>query len=1257
MPRLKDFCLPPGFLYTDRRMGAQSTSAAPRMLILLSALAPAAALAVTLAGCGDAILCDSSPLVVIQAPTSAITVDGDPAAPGVQVDVRVRSTLLPADGLELVVLDAAGAEVATLRMPAGAGGSTVFPGVTLPSPRATLRATGRSACGLADDEVELEVVAGSGCDLQIQPSPRAVAGYPVGVLAAALDPDPAPGFQAQIAVATRAGWTVELFGDTGQGEQPRGLGLADSMGLVRFPQTLADGPAAFRAVCRGAGGEVLPSLTASAIVDTTPPACDFTRPLPGTSITPAHDADGDLGNGVQLALEARIDGGDAAGEPVSLTITSDAGVETVDMTPVDAQGTSTANVTLDPAATPATFQLTLAARDRAGNLCTRTRPYDVVYDGCSIEVIAPTAPVTVDADGVAGNGSQVDIQLAIDPACIGRTVTSTCGANSPAGVVPASGPLTLRADLCGSSPCEAQATCTFRVSSPAGVETQASAVIAFDDQGPAVSVEIAAPPLPCGAQITPASDVDPAAPGVQIVARVVAADATEHELALTNISGTQTVPAPGDVTITVAPGLNLLTGAAEDSLGNPGTSPTCTVALADLAVAIDPPAAGGVLGRADGTVSGGALTFPLCGTLDRPGAAVSIRIDGGAPLPAAVNGTTWCRTVTLAEADHAVSVMATKGLSFGDVALPLRVDLTPPDPIAAYGGTVPTRQRVGLAWTAPADDGGPAAAYVAKWSAAPLTEANFDTAGTVIPTGAPRSPGAAEAVELFPARMGTPYWLGVAAVDRAGNRAPPAIVGPITPAFDQLGPIFGPNPGLGNLAMGAAIAHGRFNDDDYDDLAIAAPTQHAGGLLLAGAVYVYLGGPGGIAPSPSLTVVGGAPGALAGSGLAAVPWSRPGRDDLVIGAPGADGGAGRLYVLAGGAGFPTGTITAGAAALQIGVHPTAGGWFAGGGLGAATAAADVDGDGVRDLVASAIRGGGSGGIVILYGGTVTASVLLSDTDTSGLGSAIVEYMPDPLALPGRNLGTYLHAVGPTAGPLDPDDDLVVAYEDDIGSVGESLYILRGNGERPTAPLTQRAFTVGRDVRIDLVTSYPITEFGAQAVSIADLDGDGSSDIAISAYRNLNGAGQVLVIDGDTVGTDGVAKTNQPGVVLTTIQGSSGMRLGAVLAAHDARSSNDIDGDGAADLLVGGVVSNVARLFVWFGGTLPRGSTTPATAAASIIGPSVFGFSSARPHGPAGQARWAGDLNGDGLDDLCWSSPYDNATGLDGAFAVLFDGAP
>jgi hypothetical protein len=267
-------------------------------------------------------------------------------------------------------------------------------------------------------------------------------------------------------------------------------------------------------------------------------------------------------------------------------------------------------------------------------------------------------------------------------------------------------------------------------------------------------------------------------------------------------------------------------------------------------------------------------------------------------------------------------------------------------------------------------------------------------------------------------------------------------------------------------------------------------------------------------------------------------------------------------------------------------------------------------------------------------------------------------MRDPLALSGRGFGTYLHAVEPTLGPLDPDDDLVVGYEDDIGSTTDRVYVLRGTGTRPRGPgLTARMFAIGRDVRIELVTTYRNTEFGAQVVSIGDRDGDGAADLAIAAYRNLNGAGQVLIISGDTLGTAGVARTTDPGVVLTTIQGAAGMRLGAALVARDELSEDDVDGDGLRDLIVGAVTGGVARLYVWFGGTLPLGTTSIATAGTSIAGPSVFGFSSARPHGPAGQALWAGDLNGDGLDDVCWASPYDNATGLDGAFAVQVDLAP
>lgn len=681
------------------------------------------------------------------------------------------------------------------------------------------------------------------------------------------------------------------------------------------------------------------------------------------------------------------------------------------------------------------------------------------------------------------------------------------------------------------------------------------------------------------------------------------------------------------------------------------------VELSDLAVSFALPAADGVVSARDGSVAGDRLTLALCGTVSRTNAAVTVSVDGAAPLAAVVDGASWCHTLTLEESPpvHALLVEATSGSSAGAATLRLGVDLTAPAAAGEVTADAPDRRHVALAWRGPAD----AVRYIVKAATAPLTDANFDDEGVGVEIDASAA-GAREAAVL-PARTGTPYWLGVASVDEAGNRSIAAIAGPIAPAFDARGPIDGPNRQQGALAMGAAIAHGRFNDDAFDDLAVAAPTQHAGGQLQSGAVYVYFGGPQGIAAQPSVTITGGAPGALAGTSLAAVPLTSADADDLVIGAPGAAGGDGRLFVFPGGAAFPSGSVTAATAPLQIGASAAGAGWFDNAGLGAAAVAADVDGDGVRDLIASAVRGGGTGGAVIFYGGTVTGSVALSDTDTSGFGGAIVEYMPDPLAQPGRGFGAYLHAVAPTRGPLDTDDDLIIGYTDDTATAGDSVYVVRGNGTRPAASLTQRAFAIGRDVRIDLATIYRNTEFGSQAIAIADENGDGARELVISAYRNLNGAGQVLVIDGDTLGTNGIARTTDPGVVWTTVQGAPGMRLGAALAERDARSAipprDDVDGDGLADLIVGGTVGNVAHLFVWFGGSLPAGATSIGTASIAIAGPPTFAFSSARPQGPAGQVRWAGDLNGDGLDDVCWSSPYDNANSLDGGFVVLSDDRP
>jgi hypothetical protein len=157
---------------------------------------------------------------------------------------------------------------------------------------------------------------------------------------------------------------------------------------------------------------------------------------------------------------------------------------------------------------------------------------------------------------------------------------------------------------------------------------------------------------------------------------------------------------------------------------------------------------------------------------------------------------------------------------------------------------------------------------------------------------------------------------------------------------------------------------------------------------------------------------------------------------------------------------------------------------------------------------------------------------------------------------------------------------------------------------------------------------------------------------IGAYRSQNGRGQVVIASGNVTGTAGLARTSDPGVTLTLIAASGGVtRFGAAIASHDAASRPDIDGDGREDLLIGGL-AGAGTGFVWFGGAIGSGAITTASAPYVLTAPGTFRFQRQSPQGVGGQARWVGDINGDGLGDVCWASPFDNAG--DGSFEVLWD---
>ncbi|MCB9559537.1 MAG: VCBS repeat-containing protein [Kofleriaceae bacterium] len=1213
------------------------------------------------AGCGDGKICQSEILVIIRSPSGVILDDSNVDMAGVQTDVSIRSTAGEGAVITLQVLDDSGVELSTVDGETDADGNITFTDVDLPAGAAALRASvDAGECGSDEDEVALTVAAGSGCEVALRETPLANDFYaPLGVLNQSNDSDGAtPDFQAHVEITTSPGADVEVFligGDSGQ-ETSAGVVTADGDGAAELAVTLGQGRQGLRAVCTAAGGVLTsPSLTTTVFVDTEEPTCALTSPAPGASVTPGLDANGDLSDGVQLTLGGNAGGGDTTGEAAQFVVTVDGTPTTLAGTDVDAGGDSAVDATIDPASTPSTATIAFATRDHAGNACAVDATYDVVYDGCDISVVSPTGVVTADADGDAGNGVQVDFGLVVDTACAGQTVTSDCGLDNPSATVAVDGTVTVRANWCGEASCDVTDTCTFTVSNPAGIETSAAQTTRFDNLAPIVSLQVSQPAVACGAEVAPSADVAPGTPGTQVKIRVVAPVALTRSLAQTSSSGTQSYDASisgGEVTVTLDDGVNSFVGSATDDNGNTGVSPTCTLTLTDVVVGISPPADDGTVGAADGTVAGSSLTFDLCGTVSETGATVDVTVDGGAPIAATVVGTGWCVNLTLAESppSYAIVATATIGLRTGSTSLALNVDLAPPSPIGDLAVIADTRQSLRATWSAPTDGGAPAFAYRVKVATVALTDANFDTTGVDVPSGVPGAPGAAEVLSVDAMRTGTPVWFGIAPVDSSGNRAAAAIVGPLTPLFDQSAAMLPPDT-TGDVLAGTSIAHGRFNDDNYDDVAVGAPGVQVAGLAAAGAVYVYFGSATGLSATPDVIITGNIQFGNLGFAVTAVRWSSGSRDDLVIGEPFGDNANGRVYVFDGGAGFGTGTIPSSAADLVIGASATSA-YFAGGGLGFSLTTLDYDGDGTDDLAMGDVAGGaGNGGVVILFGGTIGGSpVLLNEASAAEMNGAVGWLINDPLPAAYDIFGNYVWNAGPTLGATDQTDDLLITYADGV----KSVFLYRGTGSRPAAPgLAARAFTVGQDVRIDYASTDATLEYGSAAGSIADVNGDGARDLVIAAPRDGANAGRVLIVDGNTVGTAGVASTATAGVLIASIGPAAGVSLFGTAVVNNGRLLGaDVDGDGQEDLLVTGKSGGIQQMYVWFGGSIPTGTVTTATAGHVISGPSEFNGNLPSNGASNVTAIWAGDVNADGLADVCWGDATGN--GLDGSVQILWD---
>jgi hypothetical protein len=399
---------------------------------------------------------------------------------------------------------------------------------------------------------------------------------------------------------------------------------------------------------------------------------------------------------------------------------------------------------------------------------------------------------------------------------------------------------------------------------------------------------------------------------------------------------------------------------------------------------------------------------------------------------------------------------------------------------------------------------------------------------------------------------------------------------------------------------------GDVDGDGHLDVLIGADGRSAGGDRAGGAHLVRgpVTGPVDLAAAAA-TLVGESPFDYAGFSVAgAGDVNADGYDDLLVGAWGDDDAgvdAGAAYLLHGPV---SGTLSLAAASVKLtGVE-------AGDLAGRVAGAGDVNADGFADLLIGSRRevtGGGAGAAHLVYG-PVTASGSLWRSDARLIGASDA-----------GDAGRAVAGAGDVN--LDGYDDLLVGADLHAagGAEAGAAFLVHGPVWGDLWLEEADAVLIGEDAGDH--AGYAVSPGG-------DLNDDGHPDLLIGAPRHDGAgvdAGAAYVVYGPVTGELDLALAD------VRLLGAAAEDTAGVSVA----AAGDVNGDGAADLVVGAMGSD-------------EGGSTNRGAAVLVYGPLAgdvdLGVTGARVLGVGrdGLGRsvaGAGDLTGDGYDDLLLGGPY------------------
>ncbi len=409
--------------------------------------------------------------------------------------------------------------------------------------------------------------------------------------------------------------------------------------------------------------------------------------------------------------------------------------------------------------------------------------------------------------------------------------------------------------------------------------------------------------------------------------------------------------------------------------------------------------------------------------------------------------------------------------------------------------------------------------------------------------------------------------------------------------------------------FGDSIASaGDVNGDGYHDVLVGASGNDDGGNQ-AGKVYLYLGSSTGLERTAAWTAIGEDTANSFGDSISgAGDVNGDGYDDVIIGAHYNDDSgswAGKAYVYHG---SPSG--------LSTSADWTKTGENANDEFGyRVSGAGDVNGDGYADVMVNALRYSSSRGKVYVYHGS--SSGIESNPNWTKIGENSNDYF-----------GDSMDGAGDVNG--DGFDDIIIgapAYDVGDDYNAGKAYVYHGSSSGVSA--TSNWQKTGQ---------YGYDRFGTTVSGAGDVNDDGYADVIIGAPSNDDAgdnAGKVYAYHGSSSGI-----ANLPTMVFRGFDDSDQF-------GYSLSNAGDVNADGYADILIGSF-DNIEAGQNYGSAYLYHGGSRGLDGAASWIG---CGEGAGEYYGAT--VADAGDVDGDGYADVLVGAYYSSRASNNGGCAYLY----